>query len=93
MAALRMVVRGLVQGVGFRWWAARHAARLGLSGHVRNLPDGSVEVVASGDRESLDEMLELCHEGPSSADVSEVSAYPCPEPGVEGFTILRDGRG
>ncbi|NLP05320.1 acylphosphatase [Candidatus Fermentibacteria bacterium] len=93
MPALRMVVRGLVQGVGFRWWAARHASRLGLSGHVRNLPDGSVELVVSGERESLDEMMELCLKGPSASEVSGVSAFPCPEPGVEGFTILRDGRG
>lgn len=93
MPALRIVVRGLVQGVGFRWWAARHASRLGISGHVRNLPDGSVELVASGDRESLDEILELCLKGPSSAAVTGVSASPCPEPGVEGFTILHGGRG
>lgn len=52
-------VVGLVQGVGFRWWVARHAERLGLVGHARNLADGRVEVDAQGSPEAVDELVEL----------------------------------
>jgi len=52
-------VGGSVQGVGFRWWVARHAARLGLSGHARNLWDGRVEVDAQGLPDDVDELVGL----------------------------------
>jgi acylphosphatase len=52
-ARLRAVVHGYVQGVGFRFFARREALMLGLRGYTRNLPDGSVEVVAEGQRQQL----------------------------------------
>ncbi len=60
---------GSVQGVGFRGWAQLRASRLGLNGYVRNLPDGSVEVVASGDKSALDALLDLLRTGPPGATV------------------------
>ncbi len=69
----RYVVRGRVQGVGFRYFVHRNAARLGLAGHARNLPDGSVEVVAAGKQEALVELETLLRRGPSMAQVADVS--------------------
>ncbi len=73
VASLRATVRGRVQGVGFRDFVWRRARFLGLRGYVRNLPDGrSVEVVAEGEREALEQLLEYLREGPRAARVDEV---------------------
>jgi acylphosphatase len=71
----RFLVAGMVQGVGFRWYVARHARGLGLSGFARNLPDGSVEIVATGgDLAALDRLEELLRAGPAHARVDQVNA-------------------
>ncbi|MBD3210032.1 acylphosphatase [Candidatus Micrarchaeota archaeon] len=72
MDAVHIKVHGHVQGVFFRANTQDYARRLDLKGWVRNLGDGSVEIVAEGDRDNLEQMLEWCHEGPSAAHVSEV---------------------
>jgi len=61
-----------VQGVGFRWWTQHTATRLGLGGHVGNLPDGSVEVHAAGGREALEALERELHVGPPAARVDSV---------------------
>lgn len=85
----RYVVSGEVQGVGFRWFVHRHAARLRLSGWAQNLPDGRVEVVASGPEEALGQLEELLRQGPSRADVSalEITDLPPAAVGRSGFDI------
>lgn len=70
----RYRARGRVQGVGFRWFVAKTARRLGLAGHVRNLADGSVEVVASGEPAELDRLARALAEGPPGASVAGVDA-------------------
>lgn len=65
-------VYGRVQGVGFRWWTQRTASRLGLTGSVRNLADGTVEVRARGTEEAIDELETRLREGPASARVERV---------------------
>jgi acylphosphatase len=72
LARVHAVVRGLVQGVNFRWYTQRRAADLRVSGFVRNLPDGWVEVVGEGERGSLDTLLDWLRVGPSSAIVESV---------------------
>lgn len=73
LAALRAVVRGRVQGVGFREYVFVRARFLGLGGYVRNLDDGcSVEVVAEGERADLEELLAHLREGPLLARVDGV---------------------
>jgi acylphosphatase len=67
-------IRGRVQGVSFRWYAEQEAARLGVTGWVRNEPDGSVRCVAEGPRADLDELLARLRSGPSSAVVQRVDA-------------------
>ena len=71
----RYVVAGLVQGVGFRWFVARHGRALGLAGYARNLDDGRVEVVATGsDGAALARLEELLRAGPAHARVDSVEA-------------------
>lgn len=69
----RFIVAGLVQGVGFRWFVARHARGLGLAGFARNLADGRVEVVVSGgDDAAMGRLEELLRAGPAHARVETV---------------------
>ena len=72
------LIEGRVQGVGFRHWAARSDQKLELTGWVRNLPEGSVEVQAQGSKESLDNFDVFLRKGPSSARVVRVTAIDCP---------------
>jgi len=73
MKAFRAIVRGYVQGVGFRYSAVRMADKIGnITGYIRNLPNGTIEVVAEGPEEKLNEFLDWLHHGPSSAIVERV---------------------
>jgi len=69
---LRAIVRGRVQGVGFRFSALERAGELALQGWIRNLPDGTVEAFAQGSAEALEEFLSWLKMGPSSARVDGV---------------------
>jgi acylphosphatase len=90
VAARRFLVRGLVQGVGFRWSAMAEGNRLGLDGWARNLADGRVEVHAQGDPAALAALAAWLRAGPLGADVSAVVEAPAePEPGLEAFEIRR----
>lgn len=81
-------VRGRVQGVGFRVFALREAAYLGLDGFVANEPDGSVRVVAEGPRPDLDALVERLEEGPPAALVDRVITRWEPARGIgAGFRI------
>jgi acylphosphatase len=75
-------VTGRVQGVGVRWWTRSLAIRLGLSGSVRNLPDGSVAVHARGTGEQLAELQARLAEGPPGARVASVDPLPFSADGV-----------
>jgi len=66
------IVSGRVQGVGFRQFVRRHATDLGVRGHVENLADGRVEVVAAGEQDALDVLLVRLRRGPTHAEVSGV---------------------
>jgi acylphosphatase len=69
----RFLVAGAVQGVGFRWFVARHARGLDLTGYARNLPDGRVEVVARGtDAARLERLEAVLRTGPAGARVEQV---------------------
>lgn len=85
MTARRLRIRGVVQGVGFRAWTVRTATRLGLSGWVRNRPDGSVEAWAEGDPAALEELVRACHRGPPGASVTAVEQDQAAPEGHAGF--------
>jgi len=69
---LHAIVNGRVQGVGFRFFVLKQAVALGLTGWVRNTPDGMVEVQAEGDSSSQEELLAALREGPNAAYVRDV---------------------
>ena len=85
----RYLVSGEVQGVGFRWFVHRHAARLRLSGWAQNLPDGRVEVVASGSDDALAGLEGVLRLGPSRARVTalDITELPPAAVGRSGFDI------
>ena len=86
--ALRFVVRGRVQGVGFRWFVEREAHVLGVSGWVRNNADGSVEVLAQGTRDQLLGLRSRLRQGPRAARVDDVEESEVgPVAGLTSFRI------
>ncbi len=87
LARVNICVRGHVQGVGFRWFTERAARRLGVSGFVRNLPGGGVEVVAEGSKETLEALMASLRHGPTGADVHELTVAWHEAVGLTGFSI------
>ena len=83
------IVAGRVQGVGYRYFAANNARRLGLSGYVRNLPDGRVEVAASGSRAALEALVALLKKGPPGAAIESVTLDWSNPPDVSGAFDVR----
>jgi len=71
-----LIVKGVVQGVNFRYYTQRQAQKYNLTGWVRNLPDGSVAGVFEGDEEDVEAMIQWCHHGPPSAQVTQVIVQP-----------------
>ena len=74
MERVRIKVVGLVQGVFFRANTQKTAKALELLGWIRNMPDGSVEIVAEGRKQALDELVSWCRKGPPSSRIDKVSA-------------------
>lgn len=88
----RIVVRGRVQGVGFRWFVREHARALRLAGWVKNLPDGMVELEVEGPPDRVAEFMTYVAEGPDGAVVAGIDEVPITEraPALpESFTIER----
>ena len=85
---VRLRITGRVQGVGYRLWASRVAASLGLRGWVRNRLDGSVEALVTGAPEDVAAMVGACRNGPRGAQVAGVSAAPDRDDGSIGFAAL-----
>ncbi|MGH7550549.1 MAG: acylphosphatase [Gemmatimonadota bacterium] len=80
MEARRVIVRGRVQGVGFRWFVVRNARALGVRGTVRNRPDGTVEVILHAQRaDRIDALIDRIREGPTAARVERVDVEPTDE--------------
>lgn len=70
---VHIIVKGIVQGVGFRYYVYNFATKLGLSGFVQNLFDGSVEIEAYGERSLLEELIKAVKIGPRTAHVTEMN--------------------
>jgi acylphosphatase len=89
MIAVRVHVRGRVQGVSFRAWTKAGAEARGLSGWVRNEPDGSVAALIAGPEDAVQAMVAALHEGPPRARVEAVEVEPAEAPVVPGFQVVR----
>lgn len=72
----KLLIKGVVQGVNFRYYTRREAMRLNVSGWVRNLPDGPVAAVFEGEEEDVEALIRWCRQGPDSARVTELIAQP-----------------
>jgi acylphosphatase len=88
----RISVTGIVQGVGYRYWALSRAREMALSGYVRNMPDGSVELVLQGPEPMIQRMIEFCGRGPAWASVRSVevveTASSDPEEDGQPFRVV-----
>ena len=72
MVQAHLWISGIVQGVGYRYTCRRQGQGLGLTGWVRNLPDGRVEAVVQGPQKQVDELIRWCYRGPEEARVSDI---------------------
>ena len=86
--AVRIIVYGHVQGVFFRASAQTQASELGITGWVRNLQDGTVEVYAEGNQNALNRFIEWCRKGPPSAKVSRCDLDWIAPKAISNFKIL-----
>ena len=88
MNCKRLIIRGRVQGVGFRVWMVEKARELGVSGWVRNRIDGSIEALVAGDTAAVEELLRLCRRGPRMAEVVSIEEDLADPPDHFGFRQL-----
>jgi len=87
-ARLQAIVHGRVQGVSFRYYTQRRARELALTGYVRNLWDGTVKVVAEGQKPALEELLAFLRVGPRGAFVTQVDTqWPVPTNEFDRFEV------
>ena len=82
-----LIIRGRVQGVSFRAWAARQAENRGVDGWVRNREDGGVEAILAGEIGAVQEVVAACQVGPNHAVVTDVIELPTSEDPGTGFHI------
>jgi acylphosphatase len=85
MRARRVLIRGRVQGVGYRDWMLREATRLGVQGWVRNRADGAVEALVDGEEAAVQALLSACRRGPLLARVEEITEEFAEPPEGPGF--------
>jgi len=85
--AFHVRVTGRVQGVFFRAWAAEEARKLGVTGWIRNAPDGSVEVHLEGEKWPVQQLIDLLHRGPPSAQVERVTVEDAETIRTDGFEV------
>ncbi len=85
MPARLLRIEGRVQGVGYRDWMVKEAARLGLHGWVRNRPDGSVQALVAGDEGAMQALLTACRRGPPMARVDRIDESLAEDPPEPGF--------
>ena len=86
-SAVHIVVHGFVQGVFFRASTQSQATEHSLTGWVRNLPDGTVEIHAEGEKESLDRFIEWCRQGPPAANVQRLDLDWIASQGLSAFEV------
>lgn len=88
MKSYRLNIKGRVQGVWFRQSALDYANKLGISGTIRNVDDGSVEIFIQGQDQEIDKFIEWCKIGPSQAEVTGIKIIEVEPENFEGFKII-----
>jgi acylphosphatase len=86
---VRVLISGTVQGVGYRYSTYNQANQIGISGWVRNLPDGRVEAVFEGTKEQVESMIRWCYQGSRGSSVSDVVVQYEQLEGLEDFRIIK----
>lgn len=81
------IVRGRVQGVGFRWFTQLTAESLGVNGTVRNCADGTVKADLEGPADAVSAVIEKLHQGPSMSRVDGIETSQAPVTGISGFRV------
>jgi len=89
MQAIKIIIHGKVQGVGFRNFVFLHAKKLNIKGYVKNNPDGTVEAVFEGDEDKINRMIELCKKGPERARVDKIDIVDIEINNYQDFRIIR----
>jgi len=89
LQTVRIIVSGSVQGVFYRQSTRQKAMAIGIKGKVTNMPDGNVEIIATGTKEQLDKLVAWCKQGPPKAIVSDVSSHELPLQQFDSFYIER----
>ncbi|HEX6429901.1 MAG TPA: acylphosphatase [Niastella sp.] len=89
LQTISITVSGIVQGVFYRQSTKEKALELGISGLVKNLPDGNVQIVATGTSGQLDQLVQWCKQGPPRAKVTEVNVEQVTQQEFMGFAIAR----
>lgn len=89
MIRRRVLVRGSVQGVGFRYSAANTARTRGVTGWVRNCADGAVEAVFEGDADAVESMVRWCEQGPRGAQIDGIDVFDEPPEDLQRFEVRR----
>tara|TARA_Y100000034_G_C6876977_1_gene401244 strand:- start:983 stop:1255 length:273 start_codon:yes stop_codon:yes gene_type:complete len=87
MKTLKIKITGTVQGVFFRKFVKDNADELDVRGYIRNMDDGSLEIVLEGRDEVVNDMLERCKKGPNHSEVKEVEVEEIKHQGLEGFKV------
>jgi acylphosphatase len=85
--SISIIVKGQVQGVGYRYHTLKNANELKINGFVKNQSDGSVNIIAEGETEAIGAFIERCKQGPRFARVSSVEVYPVESNNYIGFEI------
>lgn len=89
LQTIRLIVEGKVQGVFYRQSTREKATATGIKGTVKNLPDGNVEIIATGTTDQLEQLTQWCNQGPPRAVVTKVSSTPLPLQPFSNFIIIR----
>jgi acylphosphatase len=89
MQTVHLVIKGKVQGVFFRASTKDKANELGINGWVKNMPDGNVEILATGNKDQLENFIEWCRRGPKQAKVSDVIVSNADESFLNEFRIIK----
>jgi len=89
MKTLRIFIYGIVQGVFFRAFAKEQADNLGLTGYVKNLDDGRVEIVVEGYENDVNRMIDACKKGPLGSRIRDIEIEKMSHQGFDSFRIVR----